>query len=213
MRTIDKVKFDELMAYIKNSDEYSLEKYMTKHGLLQGSKLQNGNMLVSCPHHSDSSPSMSVNLEYNIYRCFGCGRQGGYMKFVVEHQGTLGNAINVFSLAEQLLKDDITMRSVLEFNSLYRNAEAKLVLEDIEIRRPRRLKEYSPKTFIGISNKMCKEKRSVEDKVFMISLMQSGMSVDDVYASMYSNTSSRDLKSVDINSLLNEEEGDYDWQD
>lgn len=213
MRTIDKAKFDELMAYIKNSEEYSLEQYLTKHGLLEGSKLQNSNLLISCPHHSDSSPSMSVNLEYNIYRCFGCGRQGGFMKFMVEYQELLGNPTNVFTLAESILREDIKMQNVLGYRTLYRKAELKITLNDVEIRRPKRLKEYNPKTFVGIANKMCKEKKSVEDKVFMISLMQSGMSVEEIYDSIYTNTNSRCLNEVDINSLLTAEEGDYDWQD
>lgn len=35
-----------------------------------------------CPFHDDKEPSLSVNLEKGVFKCFGCGEQGGVVKFV-----------------------------------------------------------------------------------------------------------------------------------
>jgi hypothetical protein len=35
-----------------------------------------------CPFHDDKNPSLSVNLEKGVFKCFGCGEQGGVVKFI-----------------------------------------------------------------------------------------------------------------------------------
>lgn len=35
-----------------------------------------------CPFHNDKDPSLSVNLEKGVFKCFGCGEQGGVVKFI-----------------------------------------------------------------------------------------------------------------------------------
>lgn len=35
-----------------------------------------------CPFHDDKEPSLSVNLEKGVFKCFGCGEQGGAVKFI-----------------------------------------------------------------------------------------------------------------------------------
>lgn len=35
-----------------------------------------------CPFHEDKNPSLSVNLEKGVFKCFGCGEQGGVVKFI-----------------------------------------------------------------------------------------------------------------------------------
>jgi len=37
--------------------------------------------LVCCPFHRDHSPSLSVDLDNEIFHCFGCGVQGGHRRF------------------------------------------------------------------------------------------------------------------------------------
>ena len=34
------------------------------------------NLMVLCPFHDDHHPSLSVNLEKDVYQCFGCGAKG-----------------------------------------------------------------------------------------------------------------------------------------
>jgi len=39
----------------------------------------------NCLFHSDSTPSFSVNKERNVFRCFGCEREGGAYRLIKEY--------------------------------------------------------------------------------------------------------------------------------
>ncbi len=40
-----------------------------------------------CPFHDEKSPSFSVTPDKGIYKCFGCGKSGDSINFVMEHDG------------------------------------------------------------------------------------------------------------------------------
>ena len=42
------------------------------------------NQFGLCPFHSEKTPSFSVNGEKQIYHCFGCGKGGGVINFIME---------------------------------------------------------------------------------------------------------------------------------
>lgn len=39
-----------------------------------------------CPFHQEKTPSFAVNPNKNIYKCFGCGKGGDSVNFVIEHE-------------------------------------------------------------------------------------------------------------------------------
>lgn len=45
------------------------------------------NFLGLCPFHTEKTPSFNVNPELGIYKCFGCGKSGNAISFVMEHNG------------------------------------------------------------------------------------------------------------------------------
>lgn len=49
-------------------------------------KSGNGRYVGRCPFHDDRSPSMSVNPQLGIYKCFACGAGGDVFKFIMEHE-------------------------------------------------------------------------------------------------------------------------------
>ena len=55
-------------------------------------------LLCKCPFpdHDDGKPSFSVNVDKNLFQCFGCGRKGSIIDFVKEYDN--------LSLAETLKK-------------------------------------------------------------------------------------------------------------
>lgn len=45
-----------------------------------------GRFVGRCPFHNDHSPSMNVNPQMGIYKCFACGAGGDVFKFIMEHE-------------------------------------------------------------------------------------------------------------------------------
>ncbi|MBP7238951.1 MAG: DNA primase [Saprospiraceae bacterium] len=50
-------------------------------------KRRGSNLTGLCPFHHEKTPSFSVSPTRNIFKCFGCGRGGDSIKFVMEHEG------------------------------------------------------------------------------------------------------------------------------
>ena len=47
-------------------------------------KKSGANMFGLCPFHSEKTPSFSVSPDKQIYHCFGCGKGGGVISFIME---------------------------------------------------------------------------------------------------------------------------------
>ena len=48
------------------------------------SKRSGANQFGLCPFHSEKTPSFSVSADKQIYHCFGCGKGGGVISFIME---------------------------------------------------------------------------------------------------------------------------------
>ena len=44
------------------------------------------NLLGNCPFHNEKTPSFTVSPTKNIYKCFGCGKAGNSVNFIMEHE-------------------------------------------------------------------------------------------------------------------------------
>ena len=49
-------------------------------------KKRGSNLLGLCPFHNEKTPSFNVNPARNIYKCFGCGKAGGPLQFLMDYQ-------------------------------------------------------------------------------------------------------------------------------
>jgi len=58
------------------------------------------NYRALCPFHSEKTPSFIVSPQKNIFKCFGCGKSGNALTFLMEYEGlSFGDA--VLKLAEK----------------------------------------------------------------------------------------------------------------
>ncbi len=53
-------------------------------GYVHLTKRSGSNLFGLCPFHSEKTPSFSVSQEKQIYHCFGCGKGGGVISFIME---------------------------------------------------------------------------------------------------------------------------------
>ena len=49
-------------------------------------KKRGSNLLGLCPFHNEKTPSFSVSPSKGIYKCFGCGKGGNAVNFIMEHE-------------------------------------------------------------------------------------------------------------------------------
>ena len=49
-------------------------------------KKRGANYLGNCPFHNEKSPSFTVSPSKEIYKCFGCGKSGNAVGFLMEHE-------------------------------------------------------------------------------------------------------------------------------
>src|SRR6187401_1452450 len=49
-------------------------------------KKRGANFLGLCPFHNEKTPSFTVSPAKGIYKCFGCGKVGNSVSFIMEHE-------------------------------------------------------------------------------------------------------------------------------
>ena len=49
-------------------------------------KKRGANLLGLCPFHNEKTPSFTVSPTKNLYKCFGCGKGGNAVSFIMEHE-------------------------------------------------------------------------------------------------------------------------------
>jgi DNA primase len=63
-------------------------------------KRRGANLTGLCPFHNEKTPSFSVSPAKGIYKCFGCGKAGNSVNFIMEHD-SLGYIEALKSLADR----------------------------------------------------------------------------------------------------------------
>ena len=49
-------------------------------------KRRGSNYIGNCPFHNEKTPSFTVSPSKEIYKCFGCGKSGNAIGFVMDHE-------------------------------------------------------------------------------------------------------------------------------
>lgn len=63
-------------------------------------KRRGTNLIGLCPFHNEKTPSFTVSPSKNIFKCFGCGKGGGSVQFIMENQA-IGFIEAIKSLAKK----------------------------------------------------------------------------------------------------------------
>ena len=83
------------------------------------------NLLGNCPFHNEKSPSFTVSPAKGIYKCFGCGKAGNSVNFIMEHEHytypeALKYLANKYQIeVEELEETDEQKQSANEKESLF----------------------------------------------------------------------------------------------
>ena len=202
IRRKDQERVDKVLDYIENNSDYNIEHYLNKYKLLDGAKMQGSNYMISCPFHgSDSSPSMSIDLKNNRFRCFGCGIKGKLINFIIEYSNKyLGTNLTFISTVEMLLREDPVMRATLKFNSIYKT---KTLNELREIKRTKLdSKCMLPATYSELATMMKRRKISIDEILRMLFLVQEGLEPQEIFNFIIKGQS-LESSVLDISTIIN----------
>ena len=72
---------------------------------LNGKEVKRGDeVTINCPFadHDDSTPSFNINIQKEVYNCFGCNRKGSFVGFIMEyHNKTFKEAMQFLEADQQ----------------------------------------------------------------------------------------------------------------
>lgn len=87
------------------------------------------NYLGLCPFHNEKTPSFTVSPAKNIYKCFGCGKGGNPVNFVMEHEKiTYYEALKI--LAKRYSIDIVETQQTEEAIQQKSDRESMLIVSD-----------------------------------------------------------------------------------
>ena len=92
---IDQVTIDKIMDAAQIQDVVSDYVTLRKRGV---------NLVGLCPFHNEKTPSFTVSPAKGIFKCFGCGKGGNSVNFIMEHE-----QVNYYE-ALKLLAKNITLK-------------------------------------------------------------------------------------------------------
>lgn len=76
--------------FLMMTDKLNLVEIVSKHVLLQQSRKA---LKGRCPFHKDETTSLMVIPASNVFKCFGCGVEGGPIEFLMHLEGKSRNEI------------------------------------------------------------------------------------------------------------------------
>ncbi len=116
------------------------------------------NYMALCPFHKEKTPSFSVNEEKGIFKCFGCGKGGNVITFVMEYEKisfpealklladraglkysdvksnkTIDNLYKIYQLANEYYKDNLKQYGKNVYDYLEQRKISKNTAEKFEL--------------------------------------------------------------------------------
>lgn len=86
------------------------------------------NLLGRCPFHDEKTPSFTVSPAKGIYKCFGCGKAGNSVSFLMEHDSlSFADAIRKLAAKYNIVLEEDTIVNREEYNEQQKKRESLLV--------------------------------------------------------------------------------------
>lgn len=102
-----------------------------------------GRDLRSCPFHSDSSPSMHVNEEEQIFKCFSCGRGGTFVHLLNEFikEDGVKKEFTYFDTIEFILKNYKEVREEVDYDTvfIYKTSKKVFDMSNVKMMKPNKI--------------------------------------------------------------------------
>lgn len=108
-------RYNEAKTAVNSS--YSIADFMHNKGYNLSSNRQ-----ICCPFHDDSTPSFSVDLQRNVWKCFGCPDGGHFLDFWIKYQAKYNNKqYTIYSAIEHFLQTDTDLCKELGFSTIFKS--------------------------------------------------------------------------------------------
>ena len=134
-REIDSEKLKLVEEYINDNVDLTTE--------VKGAGFNMTGNTMSCPFHgSDSTPSLKING--NKWKCFGCGRGGGYIKFFEELKKLDNHKATYYDVIEDYLKTHSEISMKVE-GTIYKSKEQSMAEQWEEVMEVASSRPYVPK--------------------------------------------------------------------
>lgn len=92
------------------------------------------NMIGLCPFHDEKTPSFTVSPNKNIYKCFGCGKGGGPVQFIMEHdQLSFPEAIRALAAKYNITLEEDNKKDDQEYAAQKKQEESLYIINDFAL--------------------------------------------------------------------------------
>ena len=179
-KVVDEFRRKKLLEYIY--ENYSLTKLLKDLGVWNG-----GGRVITCPFHPDSRPSFNIDEENNRFKCFSCGRGGGYASFYHDYYSIVIEDDKSFNQHMQdLLDNDGVMQKELGFDSIYVALESMISLEEQVLMKyqPHEYKIVDTKSIQRINRKLIKN-GNIDLLLDFISDVERGLPIEELWNRYY----------------------------
>lgn len=94
-------------------------------------KKRGSNLLGRCPFHDEKTPSFTVSPAKGIYKCFGCGKAGNAVSFLMEHDSlSFSDAIRKLAAKYRITLEEDNIVNREEYNESQKKRENLLIALD-----------------------------------------------------------------------------------
>lgn len=201
----DAMREDAISSYSSGSaSRYSFSTFCTENGIFNSGNAERrgADILISCPFHSDSTPSCHLNDSLWLYNCFGC-RGGNFLGFRYRYLTEIkGERISWNQMVDRMLREDSLLSARLGYSSIYVKDEENLDTIQPLTQKRFKARKMIPRTYLEMLDMFLKKNPTVEQKKLFITLMQKEVPVSNAWNEFFGESGNQSSsKSYDLQEL------------